>query len=157
ATQGTHRFAFEFVNRRLRAGMARRKRAFLASKRDVEAEMVPAELNHPRLGGGRLAEERDIIFIAPKDRLAARFFQPLAGLAVLQTLPVPLRTQCSRQARQHGLALRLGEVAHAQALPFENCCWKIRPALALRLVFEIEDDLAPLGIIKRGEEILRSS
>src|SRR5262249_14933235 len=157
ATQGPHRFAFEFVNRRLRAGVAGRERAFLAGKSDVEAEMVPAELNYPGLGGGRLAEKRDIIFIAPKNRLAARFFQHLVALDDLQNLFVALRTQRRGQHRQHGVGLRLGKVAHAQALPFEDCCRKIRPALALRVVFKIEDDLAPLGIIKRGEEVFRRS
>ena len=117
--------------------------------------MVPAELNHPRLGGGRLAEERDIIFIAPEHRLAARFSQQLVGLDDLQNLLVPLRTQRRCQHRQHGLALGFCEVAHAQTLPFEDCCRKIRPALALRLVFEIKDDLATLGIIKRGKEFFR--
>ena len=117
--------------------------------------MVPAELNHPRLGGGRLAKERDIIFFLPENRLAARFFQHLVGLDDLQNLLVPLRTQRRCQNRQHGVALRFCEVAHAQALPFEDCCRKIRPALALRLVLEIKDDLATLGIVKRGEEFLR--
>src|SRR5262249_43808631 len=133
ATKGTHRFAFEFVDRRLRAGVAGRERALFAGKRDVKAEMVAAELNHPRLGDRRLAEERDIIFIAPKDRLAARFSQHLVALDDLQNLLVPLRTQRRGQDRLHGLALRLGKVAHAQALPFDDGCRKIRPALALRV------------------------
>ena len=34
----------------------------------------------------------------------------------------------------------------------EDCRRQIRPALALRLVFEIKDDLATLGIVKRGKE-----
>jgi hypothetical protein len=47
------------------------------------------------------------------------------------------------------------QVAHAQALAFEDCRRQIRPALALRLVFEIKDDLATLAIVKRGKKIFR--
>ena len=44
--------------------MARCKRALLAGERDVQPEMMPAELDHPGLGIGRLAEEGNVVIVA---------------------------------------------------------------------------------------------
>ena len=120
-------------------------------------QVMPAKLNHPRLSGGRLAKERNIILIASEHEPSASlaFSQRLLGLDDLQNLVVALGTQRRCQHRHDRVALRLCEVAHAQTGPSENSRRKIRPALALRLVFEIKNGLATLSIIERGEEFFR--
>ncbi len=140
------------VNGGLRAGVAGRERAVLADKGYVQPEMVPAELNHPRLRGRRLAEKGNVIFIAAERRPATRRLQQLIGLDDLIDFFVALRTQRRRQHRHGGVLLRLGEIAHAQTGASESSRRQIRPALALRVVFEIKYDFATLGIIKCGEE-----
>ena len=57
-------FPFEFVNCRLAPVWLGASVPCSAGERDVEAEMMPAELNHPGLGGGRLSEKGNEIVVA---------------------------------------------------------------------------------------------
>jgi hypothetical protein len=66
---------------------------------------------------------------------------------------VALRTQRRRKHCHRGVSLRPGQIAHSQTGASDSPRRQIRPALALRVVFEIKYDFVTLGIIKRGEEL----
>ena len=126
--------------------------ALLAGKRDVEPRWSRrTESSTARCW--RLAEGGGIIFVASKIDWPLDFSTPRRPRRFVEPSRT-LRTQRRCQHRQRGLALRFCQVAHTH-LAFENSCGEIRPALALRLVFESKDDLATLGVVKGGEEFLR--
>jgi hypothetical protein len=54
--------------------------------RDVDPEVVAAELHHPRLGRGRLAEDRQVVQVLPEHRPLAALALALAALALGQLL-----------------------------------------------------------------------
>src|SRR5581483_1064233 len=112
AAKGAHRLAGEFISRRLRASMAGCEGDSLTDKREVEPEVMPAELQHPRRGGGRLTEERHIIFVVPEHGLAAGGPQHLVTFHDLPHFVVPLRTERRGQHRHRRLALGLGEIPY---------------------------------------------
>ncbi len=160
--------------------MARGEGVFIADQRDVQTQMMSAELNHPRPSGGGLTEERNIIFIVSKHRrstatagparsaasagstrsaatagsAAVGFFQDLVALDDLHHLFIAPRAQGRRHQRHGRVALRFREITQAQAAAFDEGGGKIRPALSLGIVLEIIQDPAPLGIIQRGEEFV---
>ena len=144
--QRTHFFPFEFIDRRLGASVAGGQRTALAGECDVQAKVMPAELNHPRIGRGGLSQKRNVVVVASevgaaattasgtsRSAAAARStwaaasatrstataavaaFQHFVGLNDLLYLFVPFWAERRFQHRHRCIALRLGQVAHAQA------------------------------------------
>src|SRR6202012_2072782 len=64
SSNGTDGFAVEMKAGRLCAGERRRENSFTAGDGDVQRQMMTAELQHPRSGGGRCPEEGDVVEIA---------------------------------------------------------------------------------------------
>ena len=84
--------------------------------------MMTAELDHPRLRGGRFPEQRQIELVTAEDQATAalRFPEHLVSLDDLQDLLVALRTQGRGQERQHRVVLGSGEIPEAQSLAAED-------------------------------------
>lgn len=115
---------------------------------------MSAKLDHPRLCGGGLAEDRDVETVASEiePSAPAGFSQHLVAFHDLPDLLVALRTQRRRQQCGDGVPLWRGEVAHAQAPALENARRKIRPAPALHLVLKVEDGLPALVVAQRFQK-----
>ncbi len=104
----------------MRAGVARCKRAPVSGQRDVESEVMTAELNHPRLGGGRLSEERKVILIVADPAAACARFQGFIGLDNMADLFISPRTQGDFQQAHGRSPLFVRQVSHSQASPFDE-------------------------------------
>src|SRR5439155_24686777 len=96
-----------------------------AGERDVDGEVMPAKLNHPWLGFGGDARNRDVIFspsepnaICWRTRLGAGPLQRLVAVDDIHHLLVTRRTQAGSNQRERSLLLNRGHVAKLESITF---------------------------------------
>src|ERR1039457_6080400 len=152
--------AVQGVLRRLSRRQAGGHHAVGADNRDVDGKMMPAKLNHPRLGRRRGSEERHIVLIKsePNDYAspagtpaslsatgpsAAGILQHLVTVHDVGDLLVALTAQGRGDQRKGRLALPRRHVAEAQAISLKDSGGKVGPASPLGAV-EAERASGPL-------------
>ena len=133
------------------AGQAGRHHAVRADDRDVDRQMMPAELDHPRGRRGRRAEDRQVVLVLSEDNPASAsatrrsaassgrgartaagpsaslILEHLVAVHDLGDLVVAVSTEHRGHQRERGLALGGGHVAQPQALALKDPTGKIGP------------------------------
>src|ERR1022692_3116601 len=152
--------AVQGVLRRLSRRQAGGHHAVGADNRDVDGKMMPAKLNHPRLGRRRGSEERHIVLIESEPNAsanpagtpaslsatgpsAAGILQHLVTVHDVGDLLVALTAQGRGDQRKGRLALPRRHVAEAQAISLKDSGGKVGPASPLGAV-EAERASGPL-------------
>src|SRR5579863_10449688 len=124
-----------------------KQRAVRSDNRDVDGEMVPAELNHPGRSCRRSPEERNVVLVESEASAAAASSSPVGSRSLTATGPpasgilqdliavhdvgdlvVTLAAQGCGNQRERRLALLRRQVAEAQAIPLKSSSGKVGPA-----------------------------
>src|ERR1035441_9661947 len=165
--------AVQNVLRRLGGRQAGRHYCVRADHRDVDREMMPAELNHPGRGCRRGSEERNVVLVESEANPAAAsacrrgtcaslaatgptapgVLEDLISVHDVGDLLVALAAQGCGNERERRLALPRRHVAEAQAIALKDSRGKVGPAgpLAAR---EAERAFGPLGVGERHQELV---
>src|SRR5690348_11355167 len=113
----------------------------LADHRDIDTQVMTAELHHPGLDRGWLAENRQVIEVGPEHRPLTAAFAfaafTLAALALGQSLIavhdiddllIAALTEHGGERRHRQVPLRLGQIAKRYAVARHHAHRKIGPA-----------------------------
>ena len=178
--QRTDRTAFEHVARRLSGGQARRHGRLTPRHREIDRQVVPAKLQHPRCGHRRRPQKGQVILVlaeadaaTPAGTAAGR--AATAGAAArcagsarslsfpehfiaahdVRHFPIPISTQRRREQAHDGSALRRRHISQSQTFALKHGARKVGPSDLLR---SLERELHPgsTRIVERGQERLRS-
>jgi hypothetical protein len=108
----TYGFPVGRVERGLCTGECRRQDTVLADDRDVDGQVMSAELEHPRLCIRRCSEERDEIEILPEHRIASLVgLEHFIGVDDLLDLLEAARTERRGHDGERRGALRRAQLA----------------------------------------------
>ena len=164
----TDRPAFEFVDRGLRGRKAGRHARLASRHRQIDRQVMTAELQHPRRRHRRRSQEgEEVLVLGEPGTASAARGRPAAcpalapspehsvGAHDLPDLPIPVSTQ--RRDSRVSTAARCGAVrsASAYAVALKHRRRKVGPFRLLRPL-EGELDLGPARLVERGQECLRS-
>ena len=149
---------------RLRAGMRGREHVLASRHRHVDGEVMTAELHHPRLGVGRLAQDADVILGAAESDGRARACESehfgleiLVGIDDGHGFRESFRAQRRGDEREGRLLLRRRHVAELEAVPLRRADLhrdarrQVRPDDS-RFLVEVEVRFPPLRLVERRQK-----
>ena len=157
-TGRTHRFAAQGVKRGLGAGQGGCQEAALAGDRDVEGQMMAAELQHSWGFFGWRSQDRKEVEVFAEHRVVPFVgFEHLVRLHDLLNFFVAAFAERGRDECQRGGALRGIHLAQAASRAADEARWEVGPARALRFIIEREQRAPAFRRIECREKHIRGA